>query len=62
MQKRYIGSARLALSALGLGCMPMAGMYGSNEEAESLRVLARASARHDPGTWSAIFADQVPGS
>jgi aryl-alcohol dehydrogenase-like predicted oxidoreductase len=42
MQTRYIGSARLAVSALGLGCMPMAGMYGSKEEGESLRVLARA--------------------
>ena len=42
MQTRYIGSARLAVSALGLGCMPMAGMYGSKEETESLRVLARA--------------------
>ena len=45
MQTRYIGSARLAVSALGLGCMPMAGMYGSTEEAESLRVLARALER-----------------
>src|SRR3984885_5472295 len=44
MQTRYIGSARLAVSALGLGCMPMAGMYGSKEETESLRVLARALA------------------
>jgi len=42
MQTRYVGSARLAVSALGLGCMPMAGMYGSKEETESLRVLARA--------------------
>jgi aryl-alcohol dehydrogenase-like predicted oxidoreductase len=42
MQTRYIGSARLAVSALGLGCMPMAGMYGSKEETDSLRVLARA--------------------
>ncbi|MDQ6747782.1 MAG: aldo/keto reductase [Candidatus Dormibacteraeota bacterium] len=42
METRYIGSARLAVSALGLGCMPMAGMYGSKEETESLRVLARA--------------------
>ncbi|PZS39316.1 MAG: aldo/keto reductase, partial [Pseudonocardiales bacterium] len=42
METRYIGSARLAVSAPGLGCMPMAGMYGSKEETESLRVLARA--------------------
>jgi aryl-alcohol dehydrogenase-like predicted oxidoreductase len=42
MKTRHIGSDRLAVSALGLGCMPMAGMYGSQEETQSLRVLARA--------------------
>ena len=42
MQTRYLGSARLAVSALGLGCMPMSRMYGSHDEDSSLAVIARA--------------------
>ena len=42
MQNRYLGPDRLAVSALGLGCMPMSGMYGSPDEEESAAVLRRA--------------------
>ncbi len=36
-------SAGLTVSALGLGCMGMSEFYGSREDAESLKVLHRAS-------------------
>jgi aryl-alcohol dehydrogenase-like predicted oxidoreductase len=39
---RYLGAARLAGPAIGLGCMALAGMYGTPAEAGSLRVLDRA--------------------
>ena len=39
---RYLGAQRLAVSAIGLGCMALSGMYGTPEESGSLRVLDRA--------------------
>lgn len=39
---RYLGPSRLAVPAIGLGCMALSGMYGTPEEAGSLRVLDRA--------------------
>ena len=39
---RYLGAAGLAVPAIGLGCMALAGMYGTPEESGSLRVLDRA--------------------
>jgi aryl-alcohol dehydrogenase-like predicted oxidoreductase len=39
---RYLGAARLAVPAVGLGCMSLSGMYGTPEESVSLRVLDRA--------------------
>lgn len=42
MQLRYLGAARLPVPAVGLGCMALAGMYGTPAESGSLRVLDRA--------------------
>jgi aryl-alcohol dehydrogenase-like predicted oxidoreductase len=39
---RYLGASRLGVSAIGLGCMALSGMYGTPEESGSLRVLDRA--------------------
>jgi aryl-alcohol dehydrogenase-like predicted oxidoreductase len=40
MQSRSLGSLRV--SALGLGCMGMSEFYGTTDEAEAVRVIARA--------------------
>jgi aryl-alcohol dehydrogenase-like predicted oxidoreductase len=42
MQTRYLGSEKLAVSAIGLGCMGMSEFYGSGDEQESIRVVHRA--------------------
>ncbi|HLL69691.1 MAG TPA: aldo/keto reductase [Micromonosporaceae bacterium] len=42
MQIRTLGAARLAVSAIGLGCMGMSEFYGSGDEAESITVIRRA--------------------
>lgn len=42
MQTRYLGSDRLAVSAIGLGCMGMSEFYGTTDEAESTAVIHRA--------------------
>ena len=42
LQKRKLGSQGLAVSALGLGCMPMSWAYGPADEKESLASLDRA--------------------
>jgi aryl-alcohol dehydrogenase-like predicted oxidoreductase len=42
LPERYLGTAQLAVPAIGLGCMALAGMYGTPEESGSLRVLDRA--------------------
>jgi len=39
---RYLGAARLAVPAIGLGCMALSGLYGTPEESGSLRLLDRA--------------------
>jgi aryl-alcohol dehydrogenase-like predicted oxidoreductase len=39
---RYLGAPRLAVPAIGLGCMALSGMYGTPEEAVSQRLLDRA--------------------
>ncbi len=42
MQTRYLGSDKLAVSALGLGCMGMSEFYGTTDDAESISVIQRA--------------------
>lgn len=42
MQTRKLGREGLVVSALGLGCMGMSGMYGSADEAESIATIDRA--------------------
>ena len=42
LQTRYLGAARLAVPTVGLGCMALAGLYGTGEESGSLRLLDRA--------------------
>src|ERR1700732_1520587 len=36
---RQLGSAGPTVSALGLGCMAMSGMYGASDEAESIATI-----------------------
>jgi aryl-alcohol dehydrogenase-like predicted oxidoreductase len=42
MEKRTLGTQGLTVSALGLGCMGMTSIYGSADEAESIRTIHRA--------------------
>ena len=42
MQMRQLGSVGPLVSAIGLGCMPMSGTYGSASEDESIRAIHRA--------------------
>jgi aryl-alcohol dehydrogenase-like predicted oxidoreductase len=42
MQQRLLGSQKLAVSALGLGCMGMSQSYGPAEERESIATIHRA--------------------
>ncbi|GAA1795275.1 aldo/keto reductase [Planosporangium flavigriseum] len=42
MQTRYLGPDRLAVSAIGLGCMGMSEFYGEGDERESIAVIHRA--------------------
>jgi aryl-alcohol dehydrogenase-like predicted oxidoreductase len=42
LQTRYLGAARLAVPAIGFGCLSLSGLYGTPEESGSLRVLDRA--------------------
>ena len=42
MNHRYLGPAKTAVSAIGLGCMGMSEFYGATDDAESLKTLARA--------------------
>ncbi|HKR37105.1 MAG TPA: aldo/keto reductase [Steroidobacteraceae bacterium] len=42
MEKRTLGSQRLSVSALGLGCMGMSDFYGTRDDARSLETIARA--------------------
>lgn len=42
MQQRKLGSQGLTVSALGLGCMGMAQVYGASDDAESIATIHRA--------------------
>ncbi|HEY4042268.1 MAG TPA: aldo/keto reductase [Rhodopila sp.] len=42
MQHRPLGSSGLQVSALGLGCMAMSGMYGPSDRAESIATIHAA--------------------
>jgi aryl-alcohol dehydrogenase-like predicted oxidoreductase len=42
MQHRKLGNGELVVSALGLGCMSMSGVYGRVEEADCIAVIHRA--------------------
>jgi len=42
MQQRKLGSQGLTVSALGLGCMGMAQVYGESDDAESIATIHRA--------------------
>lgn len=42
MQKRYLGQAKLAVSAIGLGCMGMSMAYGQHNDAESIKTIQAA--------------------
>ena len=42
MFTRQLGSAGPQVSALGLGCMGMSGMYGPSDEAESIATIHAA--------------------
>jgi hypothetical protein len=42
MKVRQLGRTGPAVSAIGLGCMPMSGAYGSAEEADSVSTIRRA--------------------
>src|SRR5260221_7050388 len=42
MEKRNLGSSPLNVSAIGLGCMSMSGIYGNADDAESIRVIPPA--------------------
>ncbi|MBI4594035.1 MAG: aldo/keto reductase [Candidatus Rokubacteria bacterium] len=42
MQRRILGKSTLTVSAIGLGCMGMSGIYGKSEDAESIAVIHHA--------------------
>ncbi|MDT8267852.1 aldo/keto reductase, partial [Roseomonas sp. DSM 102946] len=42
MQNRQLGAAGPRVSALGLGCMGMSGMYGPADRAESIATIHAA--------------------
>ncbi len=42
MQRRPLGRSPLTVSALGLGCMSMSGIYGRGDEAEAVAVIQHA--------------------
>jgi len=42
METRKLGSSPLHVSAIGLGCMSMSGIYGNADDAESIRVIHHA--------------------
>ncbi len=44
MEQRKLGTQGLVVSALGLGCMQMSGIYGSADEAESIATIHEALA------------------
>ncbi|ARV61102.1 aldo/keto reductase [Nostocales cyanobacterium HT-58-2] len=42
MKTRQLGNSSLTVSALGLGCMSMSGIYGTHDEQESIATIHRA--------------------
>ena len=42
METRILGSSGIAVSAIGLGCMPMSWAYGAGDDGESVTVIERA--------------------
>ena len=42
MHHRKLGNSALTVSAVGLGCMSMSGVYGKGDDAESIAVIHRA--------------------
>lgn len=42
MEKRKLGSSPLDVTAIGLGCMSLSGIYGNADDAESIRVIHHA--------------------
>ena len=42
MEYRRLGSSGLLVSAIGLGCMSLSGIYGNADDAESIRVIHHA--------------------
>ena len=42
MRTRFLGADKLAVTALGLGCMGMSEFYGATDDAESITVIKRA--------------------
>ena len=42
MRHRTLGKSSLSVSAIGLGCMSMSGVYGKGDDAESIAVIHRA--------------------
>ena len=42
MEQRILGSSGIAVSAIGLGCMPMNWAYGAGDDGESVSVIHRA--------------------
>ncbi len=42
MHHRKLGNSTLTVSAIGLGCMSMSGVYGKGDDAESIAVIHRA--------------------
>lgn len=42
MQHRFVGTSRLEVSAVGLGCMGMSPIYGAPDDSESIATIQRA--------------------
>jgi aryl-alcohol dehydrogenase-like predicted oxidoreductase len=42
VEQRTLGSSGIAVSAIGLGCMPMSWAYGAGDESQSIAVIERA--------------------
>ncbi len=42
MQQRKLGHSTLTVSAIGLGCMSMSGVYGKSDDAEAIATIHRA--------------------